>query len=114
MSIIVSRRIPYPLEGAESCGANQKWDPNYVFNGIKGQCVPSSQPLVQMASSGTNWGAIANTFTSLFSSPKPAAPTAMPTAYAPAAPAGMSTNTMIAIGLGAVGLIAVLMVATRK
>lgn len=113
MAIIYAKRVPSGLDGAESCGPNQKWDPNYVFNGIKGQCVPSSQPLVQMASSGTNWGSLANSLTSLFSTPK-AAPTPMPMpTYAAPASSGMSTNTMIAIGLGAVGLLAIVML-TRK
>ena len=54
---IIARRIPYGLGryptttvnaftvrggmgGAESCGPNQQWDPNYVYAGIKGQCTP--------------------------------------------------------------------------
>ena len=111
---IYARRIRSGLDGAESCGTNQKWDPNYVFNGIKGQCVPASQPLVQMASSGTNWGSLANSLTSLFSTPKAPTPTTIPMpTYAPAAKSGMSQNTMIAIGLGAVGLLAIVML-TRK
>lgn len=104
---IYARRIPHGLDGAESCGTNQKWDPNYVFNGIKGQCVPSSQPLVQMSSSSPGF---LTSLMSAFSTPKYAAPTPM----APAAPVqqGMSQTTMLAIG--AIGLLAVVLIATRK
>ncbi len=114
MSIIYARRIPSPLAGAESCGPDQHWDPNYVYAGIKGQCTPKSMPLVQMASgSGTSTaGAIMAGVMSLFSTPK--APTPTPGYAAPvAAPQGMSQNTMIAIGLGAVGLIALVMIARK-
>lgn len=126
---IISRRIPSGLGympnytvrahtvrgglgGAESCGPDQHWDPNYVFQGMKGQCTPKSMPLVQMASSGTNWGTLATSLTSLFSSPSAPAPTVATPAYAPVQ-RGMSTNTMIAIGLGAAGLLAIVML-TRK
>lgn len=103
-----STRIPNTLAGAESCGPNQQWDPNYVFNGIKGQCVPKGQPLVQMASSSPGFF---ESLMSAFSTPKYATPSA------PAAPVvvqqGMSQNTMIAIGLGAVGLVALVMLARK-
>lgn len=113
MAIIYARRIPHGLSGAESCGPNQKWDPNYVFQGIKGQCVPASQPLVQMASQSTSTaGQIFTGLMSLFSTPKTATPTYVAPAVAPKQ--GMSDNTMIAIGLGALGLLAVVMIATRK
>lgn len=107
MAIIYARRIPNPLDGAESCGTNQKWDPNYVFNGIKGQCVPSSQPLVQMSSQP----GFLTSLMSAFSTPKYAPTPSAPVAMAPSS--GMSQNTMIAIGLGAVGLLAIVML-TRK
>ena len=72
-------------------------------------------PLVQMASgSGTSTsGAILTGLMSLFSTPKAAAPAATPMPYAPPPSSGMDTNTMIAIGLGAVGLVAIIL-ATRK
>lgn len=101
--------IPSQLDGAESCGPNQKWDPNYVFQGIKGQCVPASQPLVQMAAPSF-WSNFMSAFGPPTGAPTgrpPTAPTPMP------ASRGMSQNTMIAIGLGVVGL-ALLLVATRK
>lgn len=110
MAIIYAKRIPSGLDGAESCGPNQKWDPNYVFNGIKGQCVPSSQPLVQMASEP----GFLTSFMSAFSTPKYATPMpTAPAAVAPARAAGMSMNTKIAIGVG-VGLVALVLIATRK
>ena len=103
---IFSRRIPSGLDGAESCGANQKWDPNYISNGIKGWCVPSSQPLVQMAQPQPSFW---SNFMSAFSTPKTVAPVATPVAPAQT---GMSRNTMIALGLGAVGIIAFAMLAS--
>jgi len=124
---IISRRIPYGLGyipgrglrahtvrggmgGAENCGPNQQWDPNFVFNGIKGQCTPKGSPMTKPS---TDWGAIATSLTSAFA-PKPAAPAMSMPGYMPAAASsGMSQGTMIAIGLGAVGLLAVVML-TRK
>lgn len=121
---IISRRIPSSLGylpnytvrahtvrgglgGAESCGPTQQWDPNYVFQGIKGQCTPKGTPLA----SQSQWGAgITAALTSLW---KPATPATSLPAYAPAPAGGMSRNTMIAIGLGAAGLLAIVML-TRK
>lgn len=108
MATIYARRIRSGLDGAESCGTNQKWDPNYVFNGIKGQCVPSSQPLVQVASTP---GFFDSFMSAMF--PKPAAPAAAPQVIIQQAP-GMSTNTKIALAAGAVGLVALVLFATRK
>jgi len=116
---IISRRIQSPLGylraqtvrggmgGAESCGPTQKWDPNYVFQGIKGQCIPSSQPLVKMASEP----GFLTSLMSAFSKPSYATPTAQPSSVAPAA-SGMSQTTMLAIG--AVGLVALVLIVTRK
>jgi hypothetical protein len=124
---IISRRIPYGLGyipgrglrahtvrggmgGAENCGPNQQWDPNFVYAGIKGQCTPRGSAMAPKP--GVDWGSIANTLTSALT-PKPAAPTGLMPGYPPAASTGMSKGTMIAIGLGAVGLLAVVML-TRK
>lgn len=104
-------RIPSQLDGAESCGPNQQWDPNYVFNGIKGQCTPKGTPLVQMASGSSKPGFFESFMTAF--TPKPTAAPAMPAYAAPAPSSGMSQNTMIAIGLGAVGLIALVMLARK-
>lgn len=83
----------------------------YVKNAY-GYCVPPPTP-----TKSTDWGAIATSFTSMFA-PKTAAPaapaaTAPAAAYLPSASSGMSRGTMIAIGLGAAGLLAVVML-TRK
>jgi hypothetical protein len=104
---IISRRIPSPLAGAESCGTNQQWDPNYVFNGIKGQCTPRGSAMAPAPTPGF--------FDSLMSAFKPSTPAPMMPAIMPAAPAasGMSQTTMIAIGLGAVGLLAVVLLSRK-
>jgi hypothetical protein len=106
---IIARRIRSGLDGAESCGPTQQWDPNYVFQGIKGQCTPKGSPMTPAPSPG-----FFESFMSAMFKP-PAAPTAMvPAAVAPASSQGMSQNTMIALGLGAVGLVALVVIATRK
>jgi hypothetical protein len=103
---IIARRIPSQLSGASDCGPNQQWDPNYAFPGLPpGQCTPKGSPMTPAPSSGF----FDNFMSAIF--PKPAAP---PTQIVQAAPSGMSQNTMIAIGLGAVGLLAIVMLATRK
>jgi hypothetical protein len=148
-SNIISRRIPSGLGylpsgtvrahtvrgglgGAESCGPNQQWDPNYTYAGITGQCVPKGTPFA-MIQGACGAGYVKNAYgycvpastpspgiaSSLFSGlmaafKPPATPT---TVYVPtpaAASSGMSKNTMIAIGLGAVGLLAVVMLASKK
>lgn len=99
------------LGGAASCGPNQQWDPNYVMPGLPpGQCTPKGTPLTK--ASGVNWGELATSLTSIFA-PKPPPTYATAPAYIPPASSGMSPNTMIAIGLGAAGLLAIVML-TRK
>jgi hypothetical protein len=81
----------------------------YVKN-VYGYCVPPPTP-----TKSTDWGALASSLTSMFA-PKPAAPAPAgtpATAYMPAASGGMSKGTMIAIGAGVVGLVAVFAL-TRK
>jgi hypothetical protein len=109
MSQYIARRIPSPLAGAESCGPDQQWDPNFTFNGIKGQCVPKGTPMTPASGVNATLDAIVKAISSNPFAPKPAA---APASYA--APAkGMSQNTMIAIGLGAVGLIALVTLARK-
>lgn len=104
------------LGGSGNCGSNQQWDPNYVFNGIKGQCTPKGSPLVGMASgaaTGVDWGKISASISSALA-PKPAAQyPGGPPPSADSSSGGMSNTTMIAIGLGAAGLLALIML-TRK
>jgi hypothetical protein len=127
---IISRRIPSGLgrvsahtvrgglDGAESCGPDQQWDPNFVFMGVKGQCTAKGSPMTPTPDAG--W--FADFMTTAF--PKPAAP-AVTAGMTPAqvqqmiaaqkaGAGGMSTNTMLAIGAGAVGLIIVIALASRK
>lgn len=112
------RRHLSGLGGVESCGANQVWDPNVTFNGIKGQCMPrsnyaasdlvdpsASPGVVKDKSSGFNWGGLLQAFV------QPAAPAPAPTVIVQQAP-GMSTTTKIAIAGGAALLLVVL--ATRN
>jgi len=103
------------LGGAESCGPNQQWDPNYKFGEFTGQCTPKGSPMTPAPKAGTDWGALAKGLTGLFPAAKPPT-TPMPggvPAYYPPPSSGMSTNTMIMIGLGAAGLLALVML-TRK
>ncbi len=109
MSIIYAKRIPSQLEGAESCGPSQQWDPNYVFNGIKGQCTPKGSPMA--AGSSNIVGAIFGGLSALLKPATPAPTAGGAPAYVP--PSGMSPNTMIALGLGAAGLVALVLI-TRK
>ncbi len=130
-SNIISRRIPSGLGyinagtvrahtvrgglgGAESCGPNQQWDPNYVYPGLPpGQCTPKGSPMTPAPSPGL----ASSLFTGLMAAFKPPATPTTTTVYVPtpaAASSGMSKNTMIAIGLGAVGLLAVVMLASKK
>lgn len=106
---IIARRIPSPLAGAESCGPSQQWDPNYVFNGMKGQCTPKGSPMTSGAKG------FLDSFMTAFTPKAPApAPAASSYVTAPVAAArGLPTSTKIAIGVGAVGLVA-LIVLTRK
>lgn len=96
------------LGGAESCGPTQQWDPNYVFNGIKGQCTPKGSPMTPAPKPGF-WESFAAGLTSPFTKPAPA-PAAAPVIIQQG---GMSQNTMIAIGLGAVGLLAIVMLSRK-
>jgi hypothetical protein len=105
---IIARRIPHPLSGAADCGPNQQWDPNYVMPGLPpGQCTPKGSPMTPAPAPGF--------FDSFMSAmfPKSATPTASPP-FMPPQPSGMSQGTLIALGLGAVGLLAIVLVATRK
>jgi hypothetical protein len=114
---IYARRIPSGLGGSANCGADQQWDPNYVVPGTTlppGQCTPKGSAMTPAPSKFDAF------MSSLFPAPAPApAPTAGMTpaqvqAMIASQKGGMSTTTMIAIGVGAVGLLALIMVATRK
>lgn len=109
MSQYIMKRIPSPLAGAEACGPDQHWDPNYTFNGIKGQCTPKSTPLTPASGINAVLDAIASMGAGLLKPPAAAAPAAA----AVPSKSGMSQNTMIAIGVGAVGLIALVMLARK-
>ncbi len=102
------------LGGAESCGADQIWDPNAEFYGIKGQCMPRKNytaaqiaALQQQAasSSGSTAGNILGALIGGLLAPKPVAPV-----VAPAPSSGISTGTAVALGVGALALI---FIATR-
>lgn len=105
-------RVPRNLSGlggAESCGANQVWDPNAEFYGIKGQCMPRANytaaqiaALQQQAasSSGSTAGNILGALLGGLLAPKPAAPAPV---VAPSS--GISTGTAVAVGVGALALI---------
>lgn len=105
---IIARRIRSGLDGAESCGPNQQWDPNYVFQGIKGQCTPKGSPMTPAPSPGF----FESFMSAMFKPPAASVPVA-PQVIVQQAP-GMSTNTKIALAAGAVGLVALVLFATRK
>ena len=104
------------LGGAESCGQNQQWDPNYKFGNITGQCTPKGTPMTPTPEPGLFDKFMGTMF------PAPVAPAPQPgmtpaqvqAMIAAQKSGGMSQNTMIALGLGAVGLLAVVMIASRK
>lgn len=109
MTMIIARRIPSQLAGAESCGPNQQWDPNYVMPGLPpGQCTPKGSPMTP----GPSGGFFDSFLQSMF--PRPVTPM-VPGGVMPMMPQqGMSQNTMIALGLGAVGILAIAMMASRR
>jgi hypothetical protein len=100
------------------CSVTPKYQPcrNYIGGSATTSTGSTATTTPATTKPATDWGAIAG---GLFSAltPKPAAPApaAMPgMAYTPPpASGGMSKGTMIAIGVGAVGLLAVVML-TRK
>lgn len=110
---------------AHGCGPNQQWDPNYVFGGTTGQCTPRGSPMTP-GPSGAQKPGIFDAVMALFASAAPpvygqpgypgyAQPgyPGSPYPYPPQSQ-GMSQNTMIALGLGAVGLLALVLVTTGK
>lgn len=99
-SSLISRRIPSGL-GAVCSDSSVVWDP------AQNACVPPSEvqgvspqfvPLQPGAAAAPWWQTLL---------PKPAPPTIINRA------GGMSSGAMIAIGLGAVGLLAVLMMSRK-
>lgn len=96
------------LGDASSCGADQQWDPNYVFNGIKGQCTPKGSPMVGYTAPSSGSGA-GSFFTDLFKALTPAAPAPAPTTvYVPQPSTGVSTTTLVVAGGAALLLVALL------
>lgn len=108
------------LGGVENCGADQVFDPNIEYFGIKGQCMPrknytaaqlenpNAYPTT-VKSGAAKPGAASSIIGALIgglTQPKPAAPTYA----APAPSSGISTGTAVAIGAGA---LAILYFATR-
>lgn len=51
-TLIARRGYSGALGDASSCGPDQQWDPNFVFNGIKGQCTPKGSPMAAADSPG--------------------------------------------------------------
>jgi len=112
---LISR--PLGLSGSQAdCGAGQVYYPNLTFSGITGICSTPAQAQAALSSGaasgsldttpGGGGGGFAAALMSAFAPPK--AP-AYPPGYNPYAQQGMSTGTMLALGLGAVGLLAFFM-----
>jgi hypothetical protein len=81
-------------------------------NGIKSGSGPGPKPSTGSAPSDSGSGAegaILGVLTSFFTPPKPT----MPTGPMMAPQQGMSQSTMIALGVGAVGLLAIVMLASK-
>ena len=108
------------------CGADQTMRNDVTYAGIKGQCMTDAQ-YAECKSTGKVFGqpcgvdtggdsgsgaegAILGVLTSFFAPPKPTMPTGP--AMAPRQQ-GMSQSTMIALGIGAVGLLAIVMLASK-
>lgn len=108
MARIIARRIPSPLAGPTDCPTGQYYDPNYVYGGgiPNGACVPVGTP---PTGSKPAPGFFDSVIGALF--PKPTVPTMMPPMMPPS---GISTNTMLAIGIGAIGLVTVVLLASRR
>jgi len=51
-TLIARRGYSGALGDASACGPDQQWDPNFVFNGIKGQCTPKGSPMAAADSGG--------------------------------------------------------------
>jgi hypothetical protein len=105
------------LGGAESCGPNQIWSPDYVYSGIKGQCLSVEQYKAweakkAAAATGTtksepSWAdKLLTAATSVVSAKLTPAPV---TQITTTGGGGMSTTTKLAIGgAAALGLLLVL------
>jgi len=131
---IIARRIPYGLGNYHTSTVRAYTVRGGMGAGIFDGGIPSSAttttlltqvPVPQPPKPSTDWGELATSLSTMLA-PKPGAPryvqvapryTAPAAAAAAAAtspaPSGMSINTMLAIGLGAAGLLAVVML-TRK
>jgi LPXTG-motif cell wall-anchored protein len=106
------------LSGAESCGANQIWSPDYVFQGVKGQCLSLEQYKAweaqkAAAAAGVKpaekswWESLIGGATEVLKAKVTPAPVTQITTTAP--DAGMSTTTKVAIaGAAALGLVLLL------
>ena len=94
------------LGGPESCGPNQQWDPNATFPGLPpGQCTPKGSAMTPAPTPGF----FASFTSAMFPPTAKIAPATTPAFVPPAPQHGMSQGTMIAIGAGVVGLVAILM-----
>ena len=100
------------LGGAEACGPNQMWSPDYVYNGIKGQCLSVEQFKAWEAQKAAGGGSGGGWFDSLVKGATDvlkARVTPAPVTNITSAPgSGMSTTTKVAIAGGvllAAGLI---------
>lgn len=126
MKIMAYRRTPTNgryrrmsgLGQASNCGPDQQYDPLIHTPAMRavglppGQCVPRGATLTPAPKPG-----IFDTIMSLFAAAAPVTPVAQPgyPGYPyPMQSQGLSQNTMIALGLGAVGLLAVVLATRNK
>lgn len=114
MSYLPKNRALSGLGGAESCGPDQQWDPNFEFAGVKGQCTPKGSPMTPGPAGPSIGekisGGVADFF-KVLAAGKAAQP---PTPIIVQAPSrgGVSTTTLAIAGGAALLLIAIL--ASRK
>lgn len=105
------------LGGAESCGPDQQWDPNYKFGTLTGQCTPKGTAMSPAASSGgvgsvlqTIGGALVNAFTG---SQRAAGQSAAYQSYLSQQQGG-GTNWIVPVAIGGAGLVLALVLLRRK
>lgn len=121
MSYFRNPRSLSGLGGAESCGPNQVWSPDYVYAGVKGQCLSLEQfkaweAQKAAASTGSTssgpsiWDKLLSSATTIVSAKLTPAPV---TQINTTGGGGMSMTTKVAIG-GAAALGLVLILRSRK
>jgi hypothetical protein len=106
------------LSGAESCGPDQQWDPNYKFGTLTGQCTPKGSAMTPAPSSGgiggvlqTIGSALVNSFTG---AQKAQGQSAAYQQYLAANSGGGTPSWVVPAAIGGAGLVLALVLLKRK